>query len=293
MQHQLGLALWFCPHLATVDPSGHGDDLYVRGLRLASRSDHNPLMFEISLARGFKLAAWASPDLPADERAIGLLRSGLRFWYSRVCLVHAVGIRLASAAGRQASSEAGLLESAESVLEAAASGDPHPLVRETARITRDGLTAGSEAAAFCWLAESDMGRSGYQLNDEAMRLLGDVSLLLNLVYCAEPWSDHEWQLLGTTSQLPACIRRPARRRQYMTTGCPRDCPLELCPYPSPSRRPRGRGELSAAFCQAQHDVAERLGPAPWHEGRSAQPQVDFWLFAEQGLANRDGWEINL
>ena len=293
VQHQLGLALWFCPHLATVDPSGHGDDLYARGLRLASRSDHNPLMFEISLARGFKLAAWAGPDLPVDERAIGLLRSGLRFWYSRVCLVHAVGIRLASAAGRQASADAGLLGPAESVLEMLASADPHPLVREAARITRDGLAAGSEAAVFCWLAESDMGRSNYRLNDEAMRLLGDVSLLLNLIYCAEPWSDHEWQLLGTTSQLPACIRRPAHRRQYMTGGCPRDCPLELCPYPSPSRRPRGRGELSAAFCQAQHDVAERLGPAPWHEGRSAQPQVDFWLFAEQGLANRDGWEINL
>ena len=59
------------------------------------------------------------------------------------------------------------------------------------------------------------------------------------------------------------------------------------------RRPRGRGELSAAFCQAQCDVAERIGPAPWHEGRSAQPQVDFWLHAEQGLANRDGWEISL
>jgi len=40
-------------------------------------------------------------------------------------------------------------------------------------------------------------------------------------------------------------------------------------------------------------VAERIGPAPWHVGRSAQPQVDFWLYAEQGLANRDGWEINL
>ena len=36
-------------------------------------------------------------------------------------------------------------------------------------------------------------------------------------------------------------------------------------------------------------VAEK----PWHEGRSAQAQVDFSLFAEQGLANQDGWQINL
>jgi hypothetical protein len=69
--------------------------------------------------------------------------------------------------------------------------------------------------------------------------------------------------------------------------------MELCPYPSPSQRPRGRGELSAAFCETEHDVAERLGPAPGPEGRSARPQVDFWLFAEQGLADRGGWEINL
>ena len=293
IQHQLGLALWFCPYLATVDSSGRGDDLYRRGLRLAVRDDHNPLMFEISLARGFKIAAWGVPDLAVDGRAISLLQLGLRFWYSRVCLVHAIGIRLASEAGKQATAEASLRGLAEDVIDAVARTDPHPLVREAARITRDGLASGAEMTTFCWLAESDMGRSNYQLNDDAMRLLGDVSLLLNLVYCAEPWSEHEWRLLGTTSQLPACIRRPAHRQQYMTSGCPRDCALGLCPYPSPSRRPRGRGELSAAFCQAQHDVAERLGPAPWHEGRSAQPQVDFWLFAEQHLANRDGWEINL
>ena len=126
-----------------------------------------------------------------------------------------------------------------------------------------------------------------------MRLLGDVSLLLNLTYCAEPWSDHEWKMLGTSADLPACIRQPSSRQRCMTSGCPSDCPFGLCPYPSAARRPRGRGELSAAFCQAQHDVAERLGPAPWHEGRSARPQVDFWLYAEQALANRDGWEINL
>ena len=293
IQHQLGLALWFCPYLATVDSSGRGDDLYLRGLRLAVRDDHNPLMFEISLARGFKIAAWGVPDLAVDGRAIGLLQLGLRFWYSRVCLVHAIGIRLASEAGKQATAEASLRGPAEDVIDAVAGTDPHPLVREAARITRDGLASGAEVTTFCWLAESDMGRSNYRLNDDAMRLLGDVSLLLNLVYCAEPWSEHGWRLLGMTSQLPACIRRPAHRQQYMTSGCPRDCPLGLCPYPSPSRRPRGRGELSAAFCQAQHDVAERLGPAPWHEGRSAQPQVDFWLFAEQHLANRDGWEINL
>jgi hypothetical protein len=47
-QHKLGLALWFCPHLASADPAS-GDDLYARGLRLAAGDNSNPLMFEISL----------------------------------------------------------------------------------------------------------------------------------------------------------------------------------------------------------------------------------------------------
>ncbi len=74
---------------------GEGDELYGRGLALAVREQSNPLMFEISLARGFKLAAWARPDLAVDGRALALLAGGLRLWYSRVCLIHAVGIRLA------------------------------------------------------------------------------------------------------------------------------------------------------------------------------------------------------
>jgi AAA domain-containing protein len=293
VQHQLGLALWFCPHLAETEQSARGDELYLRGLRLAAHDDSNPLMFEVSLARGFKLAAWARPELAADERALHLLTARPRFWYSRICLVHAAGIRLATPAGRQASAGAGLAGRAHEVITLAAMTDPHPLVREAARITIDGLAAGAEPARFCWLSESEMGGSNSRLADEAMRLLGDVSLLMNLIYCAEPWSDTEWRLLGTTSDLPVCIRRPAQREQHMAGGCPHDCAFGLCPYPGPSRRPRGRGELSAAFCQAQHDVAERLGPASWHERRAGRPRVDFWLYAEQYLANRDGWEINL
>ena len=142
-----------------------------------------------------------------------------------------------------------------------ASADPHPLVREAARITRDGLAAGSEAAVFCWLAESDMGRSNYRLNDEAMRLLGDVSLLLNLIYCAEPWSDQEWQLLGTTSQLPACIRRPAHRRQYMTRRMPTGLPAGVVPVSQVHPGDRGGG-VSCPRRSARRSMTSRNGSAP-------------------------------
>jgi hypothetical protein len=255
----LGLALWFCPHLASVDVSGRGDELYARGLALAAREDSNPLMFEISLARGFKLAAWARPDLPVDGRAVGLLGEGLRLWYSRVCVIHAIGIRLATPVGRDATADAGLLEAALDAIVVAEVGDRHPLVREAARITRSALVAGVEVARFCWLAESDMGRSNYQLDDEAMRLLGDVSLQLNLTYCAEPWSQTEWRMLGTTDLLPACIRQPGHREQYMTSGCPRECPFGLCPYPSPARRPRGR--VSCRRRSARRSMMWPSGPA--------------------------------
>jgi hypothetical protein len=292
VQHQLGLALWFCPHLASVSPSGRGDSLYSRGLRLASADDSNPLMFEVSLARGFKLAAWARPDLPVDARAIELLRARPRFWYSRVCLVHAIGIRAASTPERLAVTDSAVSGGAEQTLRSSCA-DPHPLTREAAEVTRNAVSAGSPVVSFCWLSESDMGRSRTQMSDETMRLLGDVSLLLNLIYCAEPWSEREWRLLGTSDELPSCISRPAHRIRYMTSGCPPDCPFLLCPYPTPSRRPRGRGELSAAFCRTQAEIAQRLGPAPWHAGRSAASQVDFWLYAEQHFASREGWEIDL
>jgi hypothetical protein len=63
-----------------------------------------------------------------------------------MCLVQALGIRLASAAGRQATTDAG--------------------VREAARITMSGVAAGRDVARFCWLAESHMGRLICQLDDE-------------------------------------------------------------------------------------------------------------------------------
>jgi hypothetical protein len=145
---------------------------------------------------------------------------------------------------------------------------PHPLVREAARITRAALAEGAERATFCWLSESDMGRADTQLGDEAMRLLGEVSLLLNLIYCAEPWSEHEWRLLSTASHLPSCIRRPASREQYMTSGCPRDCGFGLCPYPGPHAA-RGAG-ASCRRRSARPNVTSRNGSGPRRGTKAAQ-----------------------
>jgi hypothetical protein len=289
IQHQLGLALWFCPFLRETDPTGPGGQLYERGLRLAMDTDANPLMFETSLCRGFKLAAWVHPDHPIETAALDLLAARPRFWYSRISLVHTLGIRLASPAG-------GVGDGARVRALAAVRGavdDRHPLVAEAARLVLDGLAAGRPAAGFAWLAETDMARSNSQLEDRAQRLLGDVSLLLNLIYCAEPWPEPVWRFLAEADGLPDCIRRPALREEYMRHGCPSSCPFGLCPYPGPSRRGRGRGELSGLFCRAQADLAGRLPRAAWQEGGRRRQVAEFWEYAEDTLANRDGWEINL
>jgi hypothetical protein len=46
-------------------------------LMRAMREDSNPLMYEISLARGFKLAAWARPDAATHGRRWLVSASGL------------------------------------------------------------------------------------------------------------------------------------------------------------------------------------------------------------------------
>nr|MDT0667105.1 hypothetical protein [Micromonospora sp. DSM 115978] len=141
--------------------------------------------------------------------------------------------------------------------------------------------------------ETDMARSNSELADEGLRLLGDVSLFLNLIYCAEPWSEPMWRFLATSHDLPACIRRPEERSAAMRAGCAADCAFDLCPYPGPARRGLGRGELSQSFCRAQEDMAGRLPAAGWQTKASKRVLTDFWVYAGEHLANRDGWEINI
>jgi hypothetical protein len=246
-------------------------------------------MFETSLCRGFKLAAWVHPDHPIDPALLDLLTARPRFWYSRISLVHALGIRLASP-GTGADDE--VRERALAAVGRAVD-DRHPLVAEAARLVLDGLDAGRPAGSFAWLAETDMARSNSALDDRPQRLLGDVSLLLNLIYCAEPWPDPLWRFLAEADDLPDCIRHPAQREERMRHGCPSHCSFGLCPYPGPSRRGRGRGELSGLFCRTQADLVLRLRRAPWQDGGRRRPLAEFWEYAEGILANRDGWEINL
>jgi len=141
VQHQLGLALWFCPYLRESAPDGRGAQLFRRGLRLSSAADSNPLMFETSLCRGFKLAAWVHPDAGPDPAAIDLLEAGPRFWYSRISLIHALGIRLASSPA--ANSESDTVRRSHAALRTSAEGDPHPLVRQAAALVVRGLADGA------------------------------------------------------------------------------------------------------------------------------------------------------
>lgn len=291
VQHQLGLALWFCPYLREFAPDGRGAELFRRGRQLAMAADSNPLMFETSLCRGFKLAAWVHPDAGPDPAAVDLLTATPRFWYSRISLVHALGIRLASPQATAGGQDT--VDRAYAALRTSAHDDPHPLVRHAAALVLRGLADHAPPASFAWLAETDMARSNTELADEPLRLLGDVSLFLNLIYCAEPWSDTLWRFLATSNDLPACIGRPDTRTAAMRTGCPPTCVFELCPYPGPARRGRGRGELSGSFCRTQKDLAARLSAAAWQTRSPKRVLTDFWAYAEENLANRDGWEINL
>jgi hypothetical protein len=231
----------------------------------------------------------AQPNPPVHAALLDLIESRPRFWYSRVSLLHALGIRLACSG---TNTPDGLSARGHAALRHAAA-DPHPLVREAARLIQRGIWAGQPPESFSWLAETDVARSNSRLGEAAQRLLGDTSLFLNLIYCAEPWSEPSWRLIAESDELPECIRRPAVRESLMRDGCPPGCRFQLCPYPGPARRGRGRGELSGAFCRVQRDLSGRLPRAAWQEKHARHELVGFWLYAEEHLATREGWEINL
>ena len=68
------------------------------------------------------------------------------------------------------------------LIKAIAASDPHPFVKEAARLVHESLTSGADIQATTWLSESEvLGREHLSLTDQAVALVADVTLLLNLV----------------------------------------------------------------------------------------------------------------
>lgn len=257
------LAAWLLPSFAEFAPEAVGEparallDRVVVAARNATHARH----LEAALGRGFKLAAVAAPSRPPSRAALRLLEEHPHFWYARISLVQALGIRLTS-------SQHGpddLVRSTRQVLAEVADHDPHPLVQRSALLM---IRAVRDQQAWSCVAWEDLWQAMRQppdpLDDPAVQLLGDVALLLTMTVCADhrTASDEQRRRWERSSDLPRCLGASPRREE-LEQGCPPACGMGLCPYPAPEHRDAARGELSLAFVRRQRQVAERLGRPTW------------------------------
>lgn len=277
-----GVVAWVLPSIAESSSGAiheRASLLLDRVIALAA-GPTDPLLMEQSMARGFKIAAYLAPARAIDAKCVAFLSLTPRFWYARINALHAMTMRIASTP--RPSRALGILENS-------ASTDPHPLVREAARLAVQAIRAGDNISRVTWLAEADvLGRQHVALTDESVALVADVVLLLNLIFCAK--GDSIWErrnipevVLWTESpELPVCIG-PSRDRSEMFSGCPSTCGFNLCPYPAAASRNTARGEFTQAFCRHERRVVLAAGSRPW-QGATRRRLLEFWRMMEQVAA---------
>ena len=279
-----GVVAWVLPAITencTGSLKKAAAELLERVIALAG-SAIDPLLMEQSLARGFKVAATLNSAIPVDPHSVQFVQTRPRFWYARVNTLHAIAIR---SAGRAAATPE------RELIKRIAVSDPHPFVREAARLVHEGLSSGADIRATTWLSESEvLGREHLSLTDQAVALVADVTLLLNLVFCAA--GDSIWKretmpevaLWVSSPQLPLCLSKSADRAELFSGGCPADCGFKLCPYPKKSSRNTARGEFTQGFCRHVRRVVPSAGVRPW-QATSKRRLLDFWRRMERVAAD--------
>ena len=181
-------------------------------------------------------------------------------------------------------------------------GWEHPFVVEAARLCLEALAVAqgpSDKEAlegrekFIWDDEGVAVGHGGDLHVDALRLLGDVAILLNLNEKGNdgkkerehnenghtyyrPWSDRRLrERFGENDYLPDCLALGKDRWAKINTEC--TCDFERCPYDWSARR--AHREISKVFCNR---VAEEVkDPPPWQPDVSHQAYRRFWEQMEQ------------
>jgi hypothetical protein len=275
-----------------------------------------------------RLAAWELQEPPnaAVTRKLfehlQTLHNSALFWYSRLVLLHGLtDLVIAAARGKLPADALGdQVDQARKTIAAQARGkrraetvyaeqDPyrpddheHAFVVETAILCEQALSAAllaggrSEEDAyaarntFIWDDEG-VAVSGLvgSLAPEALRLLGDVAVVLNLNEKGagekpdRAEEDKDFALreqFGRTNDLPVCLSARRGRRRITMSQCAHSCPFERCPYPDTAHR--AHREISKLFCrQVREKVEEARLEAPRWQPRSGSAYSRFWLQMER------------
>lgn len=287
--------------------------------------DVMPPWLEAALAQGFKHAANQLPKSARDgaarrahlvARAEGMLEKA-EYWFSRLTLLHALGLWAISGKLYVADDEAAPRDPRQ-VVEGWIGQEPHRFVREAGRLVVTALETG-HPERFIWVDESSvtttvgsMSRpigsdemremlispsAGWLVLDrEARQLVADVMILLTLAERGdrpEDWARNYDRI--NQDSLPDCltVERTLHLRPTDTPGAPHrlpgarckdGCPVKLCPYPLKGQKPY-RVELSETFCRDQRELLELLSlstfkAAAWQNaGRSELKK--FWREMER------------
>jgi hypothetical protein len=276
---------WMLPALRTVIAhSGDGDAAAAAGaqleelLELERRGVTPQRGLEASIAQGFKLDARLRRDVAIDAEVVTRLKREETFWYSQLNLLHALTLRGANDDGDGAQAELRRFER---------DGAAHPFVRATARLCRRALAEAARSGdgdghaardaivdRYVWDDEGVVvARQPHGLADEAMQLVGDMVVLLDM---NEAGSDDARARFGAATTLPYCMQGSRDRMQCFTSCRTEECEFRLCPLGPPMDRLSARRELSRAFCRHQRLHARRRTARLWGSKVQKRALREFW-----------------
>jgi Zn-finger nucleic acid-binding protein len=132
-----------------------------------------------------------------------------------------------------------------------------------------------------------VGTPPKRLTPRALRLLGDVAVLLNLNEAgARTFTDKDVardrelrEQFATNNYLPWCLSLGHNRDALLDPQGQCGCPFERCPYPRNVQR--AHRELSKLFCRDARGQALAFSRPPWQSKLRGSTYWRFWMEMER------------
>jgi hypothetical protein len=263
------------------------------------------------------------PTRPTIDELLGrmtTLYGGAQFWYSRLVLLHGL-TDLVIRSTREAAGDSADVQKARTIITDAKEAAPcdavpdgwtsaspqpadteHAFVVETATLCSAAIEEivrafgeGADEAAlrairekYIWDDEGvAVGTPPKRLTPRALRLLGDVAVLLNLNEAgARTFTDEDVardrelrEQFATNNYLPWCLSLGHNRDVLLDPQGQCGCPFERCPYPRNVQR--AHRELSKLFCRDARSHALAFSRPPWQSKLRGTTYWRFWMEMER------------
>ena len=231
---------------------------------------------EASLAQGFKVDARLHPHELVDADALRMLDHAV-FWYSQLNLLQALAVRVAH---RGDSGQAG-----QRIRELAKGSSPkgscHPFVKAAAKLCLEAIDCASKgpdsAERYVWDDEGVVvSRRPADLAPEAIQLVGDITVLLNL---NETGDFDQREKFGKRYDIPYCLEKSETRAELFER-CAESCTFRLCPFRPVLERLSAHREISRAFCRHQRVHASKRTARTWGSHVQKRALREFWARLE-------------